>query len=127
MRDSAVNNVSTPALWGWTPDARAVLAALAAVLAVGLVILAWMPGEGRVATSPELLLDPNTAPPEVLTVLPRMGPALLARFIKARQERAFDSLDDIDHRVRGVGPRTIDNWQPYLRIAPEVDQTGVSR
>jgi competence protein ComEA len=115
-------------LWGWTQAARALLVGLALVLAIGLAIVAWTPTEGTVAASlPDLVIDPNTARPEVLTILPRMGPVLLGRVLAARRERPFDSLDDIDRRVKGVGPRTIDYWRPYLRIEPSADPPGVAR
>ena len=55
------------ALWG--------IAALAACL-VGLSWVAPVPSAGPL---PDLVVDPNTAPPEVLAALPGLGPALVGR------------------------------------------------
>lgn len=106
-------------LWGWTQPARGLLAGLAAVLALALAAEAPGSAEAAPRPLPALVLDPNTASPRVLTVLPGMGPTLLGRVIAARRERPFESLADIDLRVRGVGPKTIAAWRPYFQIDPE--------
>lgn len=103
-------------LWGWTRPARVLLAGLAAVLALALAARAPGSPKSQPGLLPRLVLDPNSAPPQVLTVLPGMGPTLLGRFLAARQERPFESLNDIDIRVRGVGPKTISAWRPYLQM-----------
>ena len=60
----------------------------------------------------ELRLDPNTVPPEVLTALPHVGASLVDRWIKAREERPFDSLEDARVRVRGLGAATLGQIAP---------------
>jgi competence protein ComEA len=104
-------------LWGWTSAARGLLAALAVAGAVGLLAVA--PGETEpVAGVPRLVVDPNTAPPEVLAALPTLGPALVARIVAARSEAPFRSLEELDARVPRIGPATIAALRPYLHIAP---------
>jgi hypothetical protein len=76
-------------------------------------------GEGPPQAPVELVVDPNTAPPGVLLALPSMGPKVLGRVLEARREAPFRSLADIDHRVKGVGPKTIDVWRPFLHVEPE--------
>ncbi len=65
---------------------------------------------------PVLVVDPNTAPPEVLATLPRIGPALAGRIVAARDDRPFRSLADFDARVRGIGPVTLAALRPFLRF-----------
>jgi competence protein ComEA len=95
------------------------LTAVAVLLALGLAALS-SPGSPEVTsdTAPELIIDPNTAPPEVFGALPKVGPALLNHLLAARQRQRFDSFDDLDRRVRGIGPATLAALRPHLRIAP---------
>ena len=53
---------------------------------------------------PVLRLDPNTVPPEVLTSLPRMGRRCVDRWVVAREERPFRSLEDVRGRVARSWP-----------------------
>lgn len=70
---------------------------------------------------PVLVVDPNVAPQEVLSALPRLGPARAKAILEARQESPFVSAEDFDRRVRGVGPATMTEIRPYLRF----ENTGV--
>jgi competence protein ComEA len=63
-----------------------------------------------------LVVDPNTAPPAVLASLPKLGPALVERIVAARAEAPFQSLEDLDDRVKGIGPATIAALRPHLRF-----------
>jgi competence protein ComEA len=38
------------------------------------------------------------------------------RIVEARTQAPFRSLDDLDARVRGIGPATIAALRPHLRI-----------
>lgn len=106
---------TTPPRWGWTRPAQCLLATLAALLGLCLVALASS-SRGVPPPLPALILDINTAPPQVLSVLPGLGPTLLGRIVAARGERPFRSLDDLDRRVKGVGPKTVAAWTPFLRV-----------
>jgi hypothetical protein len=100
--------------------ARFVVAAAVAAAAVGLGFFAGDSrgsrdeGAGRLA---ELRLDPNTVPPEVLTALPHVGASLVDRWVKAREERPFRSLEDAQARVRGLGVATLGQIAPYFDFA----------
>jgi len=101
----------------WLVKARFVLTA--AVIAAALLLgFAGRSVErssgGAVAKVPALRLDPNTAPPEVLAALPHVGSSLVDRWVKAREERPFRSLEDARKRVRGLGPATLDQIGPYF-------------
>jgi DNA uptake protein ComE-like DNA-binding protein len=72
--------------------------------------------EAAVAEMPGLRLDPNTVPPQVLTALPHVGSSLVDRWVKAREERPFESLEDARSRVRGLGPATLEQIGPYFEL-----------
>jgi competence protein ComEA len=61
-------------------------------------------------------IDLNTADAAALATLPRIGPTLAARIVADRSARGpFDSVDALD-RVPGVGPRTIEELRPHVRV-----------
>jgi hypothetical protein len=84
------------------------------------------PGEAPAASARGLRLDPNTVPPEVLTALPHVGASLVERWVKAREQRPFRSLDDARARVRGLGARTAEQIAPYFEF-PESERQGAVR
>lgn len=52
----------------------------------------------------------NTATPEQLEALPRIGPALAARIVQARPYRSLADLD----AVKGIGPSTLSALTPLV-------------
>jgi hypothetical protein len=104
--------------WHWPLGARVVLIGSVIVCALGLAVASRGVGTapGLPAVKPDLILDPNTAPPQVLSVLPHIGPALARRIVEARVERPFTSLDDLRDRVRGLGPVHMAAIAPYIQI-----------
>jgi competence protein ComEA len=60
-------------------------------------------------------VDVNSAPPEELRRLPRIGPKLAQRIVEARAARPFRSADDL-RRVRGIGPKTLEGLRPHVVI-----------
>jgi DNA uptake protein ComE-like DNA-binding protein len=108
--------------------ARFVVAAAVAVAAVALGFFAGDSRDTRDAASTrleELRLDPNTVPPEVLTALPHVGASLVDRWVKAREERPFRSLEDARARVRGLGVATLGQIAPYFEF-PEAGRIDVA-
>jgi competence protein ComEA len=65
-----------------------------------------------------LVVDPNSAPPEVLGALPHVGGALVKKIVEQREIGPFQSLGDLRRRVRGLGPATLARLAPHLRIGP---------
>lgn len=108
-------------LWGWTAPVRGLLLVSTVVGAISLLISAPR-GEDAPAPLPPLIVDPNTAPAQVLMALPRLGPSLVGRIVAARAQAPFRSIDDLEARVRGLGPATIKALRPHLRIDPINDQ-----
>jgi competence protein ComEA len=93
--------------------------AVVALAGSGLLLLLASPEPGEPRAVPELLLDPNTAPAEVLMALPRVGPVRAQAIVAARQSAPLGSLEDLERRVRGIGPATAAALQPYLRFPSE--------
>ncbi|NLE39932.1 MAG: helix-hairpin-helix domain-containing protein [Pirellulaceae bacterium] len=61
-------------------------------------------------------VDVNTADWPELTLLPRIGETLSQRIIDSREtEGPFSSIDDLQ-RVKGIGPRTIEQLRPYIEF-----------
>ena len=103
----------------WTIDARRLMVVLGILMSLGLLASSRSSRTGSATAiypPPRLVLDPNTAEPELLTALPGLGPGLVRNWIAARNERPFRSLDDIERRVRGIGPATLARIAPYLEI-----------
>jgi competence protein ComEA len=123
-------------LWGWNDAVRLWLTMLGALAAVGLISVSHGGHlNGPIAPAPRLIVDPNTAPPVVLSALPHLGPAMVGRIVAEREKAPFRSLDDLDARVRGIGPVTAASLRPFLHIegaeteapVPALAQAAVSR
>jgi competence protein ComEA len=98
-----------------------------ALIGLALVaILGAIPrSRSEVNTEPVLLrIDPNTAPLAVLETLPRIGPAMAGRIIEVRP---FADLDDLDRRVRGIGPATRAALAPHLWFESEASLPSKDR
>lgn len=72
--------------------------------------------------TPGLRLDPNTASPTDLALLPRIGEVTAQRIVAFREENkpqdgrpVFQSANDLE-RVRGIGPVTIARIERYLKF-----------
>ncbi len=114
-------------VWGWSEPARQVLAISAFMTAflLGAAWLAIMPtAESTPAAAPRLEVDLNTAPAHVLSTLPHVGTALVDRVVAIRRQRPLASLADARARVPGIGPATIAQLAPHLKIDPTQAQTA---
>ena len=110
-------DVPRRAPFGWVGPIRVLLSLLAVPLTLALFLS--LPSARRTRPSAvDLVVDPNTVPTEVLGALPRIGPVLAGRIAEERLRGPFRSLDDLDARVRGIGPATIEALRPHLRIEP---------
>ncbi len=116
MSSSRSRGPDRPAhVWGWTAAKRRMLGVI--VLLSALLTHATterLPEENR--SAPILRVNPNEAPVAVLSALPRIGPVLAGRIAAAREVAPLRSLDEIDRRIRGIGPVTSDSIRPYLRF-----------
>jgi DNA uptake protein ComE-like DNA-binding protein len=91
------------------------LSGVALVAAISLGVAARQ-SHGTPRPVSRLVVDPNTARPALLIALPRLGPALVGRIVAERERRPFRSLEDLDTRVRGIGPVTASTIRPHLRF-----------
>jgi competence protein ComEA len=108
----------------WPIGVRGLLTVLGLFAALGLRSFDRGVGTGAGAmckVAPRLVLDPNTAPPEVLGALPHVGPSLVRKLVEQRALRPFASMNDMRKRVRGLGPATMARLGPHLRIRPTED------
>jgi competence protein ComEA len=95
-------------------------------MAVFLLLMSKGSEDKDTPAFPSLVVELNTAPPEVLSALPRLGPARANAILEARKQAPFRSFEDFDRRVRGIGPATVAAIKPYARIAPPEDVTNRS-
>jgi competence protein ComEA len=103
----------------WPASLRGFLAAVTVTTALGLGVASRSvrsSSDGGSAEFPDLVLDPNAAPRQVLMALPHAGPTLVARLVEAREARPFASAEDARHRVIGLGPTTVAKLAPHLRF-----------
>jgi competence protein ComEA len=72
-------------------------------------------------------VDINSADWPELMQLPGVGPTLAKRIVQSRQTAGpFADQDDL-RRVRGIGPKTMEQIRPYLRPMPESANAAVQR
>ena len=111
----------------WGGAATGVSAAIVLILAIALGLASGRDDAPAVDTA-ALVVDANEAPPGVLGALPRLGRTMVGRVVEARERAPFRSLADLDKRVKGVGPVTIEGLRPHLRFdAPEGANPGDER
>jgi competence protein ComEA len=101
----------------WGPTERKLLIFLAVILGSWLAWTSLRTSKESTQPLPSLLVDANTVPLEVLGALPGLGPALSRRIVEARDQSPFRSLDDLDHRVKGIGPAKAEAIRPFLSFA----------
>lgn len=69
-------------------------------------------------------LDVNEAEWPEFSVLPGIGEALARRIVESRDAQGpFADLEDL-RRVRGIGPKTLEQMRPYLRPLPEMQNVA---
>ena len=85
-----------------------------------LIVAAWIwlsiPEGPIVRRDFALKIDPNVAPRQVLEALPSLGPARVKAIIEAREFAPLRSVEDMDRRIKGIGPVTASGLKPFLRF-----------
>jgi competence protein ComEA len=111
---------------------RADQAAVAGLVLIGLAsTVAWWASQGgwrgrlielerAEPQAAAFQVDINTADWPELVQLPGIGPTLAQRILESRRSGGpFVSPKDLRRRVRGIGPKTLQRIQPYLRPMPD--------
>ncbi len=68
------------------------------------------------ANAYDLKLDLRTAHPEVLMALPQIGPARMKAIRDEGRDLPFQSIGDLERRVKGIGPAISMEIAPYLEF-----------
>ncbi len=88
---------------------------LAAVL--GLALLWVLPvRSARAGKGVDGVVNLNTAPAELLSLLPGVGPAKAGAIVTYRTRRPFRTIDELV-RIRGIGRKMVRRLRPHLAIA----------
>src|SRR6516164_6939441 len=85
-------------------------AILLALLALGSAVPA------RAGKAVDGVVNLNTAPPEVLGLLPGIGPAKAAEIAAYRKRRPFRTVDELV-RIKGIGRKMVRRLRPHLAVA----------
>jgi competence ComEA-like helix-hairpin-helix protein len=67
----------------------------------------------------------NTAPPEILGLLPGIGPAKAATIIAYRKRHPFRTVDELV-RIKGIGRKMVRRWRSHLAVAGPTTATATT-
>jgi competence protein ComEA len=97
-------------------ETRIVPADSVAIPTAGFADALPAPRSRRSSANSPVRMNLNTADAALLQRLPRIGPALAGRIIAYRQEHGpFRRVEDVVN-VKGIGPKTLEQMQPYLYV-----------
>jgi competence protein ComEA len=85
--------------------------------ALTLILLLVLPaGRARAGKAIAGVVNLNTAPAEVLSLLPGVGPAKAAAILTYRKRRPFRTVDELV-RIKGIGRKMVRSLRTHLAIA----------
>jgi competence protein ComEA len=94
----------------------------AAILA--LVLLSVLPaGRARAGKGVDGVVNLNTAPAELLSLLPGVGPAKAGAIVTYRSRRPFRTVDELV-RIKGIGRKMVRRLRPHLAAAGPTTATA---
>lgn len=67
----------------------------------------------------------NTAPPEVLGLLPGIGPAKAQSILAYRKKHPFRTVDELV-RIKGIGRKMVRAWRAHLAVAGPTTATAAT-
>jgi competence protein ComEA len=90
---------------------------LAAALTVAAAIVLSAVGAPAAAAGKAVdgIVNLNTAPPELLALLPGIGPAKVGSILAYRKRRPFRTVDELV-RIRGIGRKQVRALRPHLAV-----------
>jgi competence ComEA-like helix-hairpin-helix protein len=87
---------------------------------IGLVlpclVVAWRPSRVEASKAVDGVVNLNTAPAEVLALLPGIGPAKAAAILVYRKRHPFRTVDELV-RIKGVGRKMVRRLRVHLAAA----------
>lgn len=106
---ATLNSRSNPG--PFTALRQTIVLALLVLCAVGAA-----PAIGQASEAPAGTVNINTADPETLQLLPRVGPAVAQRIVEYREQNGkFRQKSDL-LLVRGIGDATFERLEPYVSL-----------
>ena len=82
-----------------------------------LVAVALVPRVARAeAKDLDGVINLNTAVPEMLELLPGIGPAKVHDILWYRQRHPFRTVDELV-RIKGIGPKMVRRLRPHLAVS----------
>ncbi len=88
---------------------------VAAIL--GLALLWVLPaGRARAGKGVDGVVNLNTAPADLLSLLPGVGPAKAGAIVIYRTRRPFRTVDELV-RIKGIGRKMVRRLRPHLAVA----------
>jgi competence protein ComEA len=93
---------------------------------VVILILALLaPPSARAAKAVDGVVNLNTAPAEVLGLLPGVGPAKAAEIVAYRKKRPFRTVDELV-RIKGIGRKMVRRLRVHLAVAGPTTAAGLA-
>ena len=91
---------------------------------VGLALLWVLPaGRARAGKGVDGVVNLNTAPAELLSLLPGVGPAKAGAIVTYRTRRPFRTVDELV-RIKGIGRKMVRRLRPHLAVAGPTTATA---
>jgi competence protein ComEA len=91
---------------------------------VGLALLWVLPaGRARAGKGIDGVVNLNTAPAELLSLLPGVGPAKAGAIVTYRTQRPFRTVDELV-RIKGIGRKMVRRLRPHLAVAGPTTATA---
>jgi competence protein ComEA len=109
-------------------DNRSVSSLPVLVLVLVLVLLAILVPRRPTHAATKALqgaVNLNTAPPEVLGLLPGIGPAKAQSIVAYRKKHPFRTVDELV-RIKGVGRRMVRGLRPHLAVGGPTTAVAVA-
>lgn len=92
---------------------------LAALTLLAVTLLCSVPPAFAAAAdnaAPAAVVDLNRAPVDELAKLPHVGPKRAALIVARRQEKPFQSVDELTE-IKGIGAKTLEKIRPQVKVS----------
>src|SRR5262247_2748268 len=101
------------------------MARAALALLVGIPLAATAPRAPAAGKAVEGVVNLNTAAPEVLALLPGIGPAKVQSILAYRRKHPFRTVDELV-RIKGIGRKMVRRLRAHLAVAGPTTASGVA-